>query len=71
MRDMGARVRELAGELGVPAAALAIAFALANPDVASALFGASRPEQIAENAVALAVTSAQLDRAVRDGATGR
>ena len=33
-------------------AALAIAFALANPDVASALFGASRPEQIAENVAA-------------------
>jgi aryl-alcohol dehydrogenase-like predicted oxidoreductase len=62
MRREGARVRELAGELGVPAAALAIAFALANPDVASVLFGASRPEQIAENVAALDVTAEQLAR---------
>src|SRR4051812_41468838 len=34
MHRAGARVREVAGELGVPAAALAIGFALANPDVA-------------------------------------
>jgi aryl-alcohol dehydrogenase-like predicted oxidoreductase len=62
MRREGARVREVAGELGVPAAALAIAFALANPDVASALFGASRPEQIADSVAALDVTAEQLAR---------
>jgi len=62
MRSAGARVREVAVELGVPPAALAIAFALANPDVASVLFGASRPEQIAENAAALDVTAEQLAR---------
>jgi L-glyceraldehyde 3-phosphate reductase len=70
MRSAGARVREVAVELGVPPAALAIAFALANPDVASVLFGASRPEQIAENVAALDVTADQLDRAVRNGAAG-
>jgi L-glyceraldehyde 3-phosphate reductase len=70
MRREGARVREVAGELGVPAAALAIAFALANPDVASVLFGASRPEQIAENIAALDVTAEQLDRAVGHGPAG-
>lgn len=60
MRRAGARVREVAEGIGLPAAALAIAFALANPDVASVLFGASRPEQIAENAAALSVTAEQL-----------
>jgi aryl-alcohol dehydrogenase-like predicted oxidoreductase len=70
MRRAGARVREVAAELGVPPGALAIAFALANPDVASVLFGASRPEQIAENVAALDVTADQLDRAVRNGAAG-
>ena len=44
----------------MPPAALAIAFALANPDVASVLFGASRPGQIAENVAALDVTAEQL-----------
>jgi aryl-alcohol dehydrogenase-like predicted oxidoreductase len=62
MRRAGARVRELAAEIGLPPAALAIAFALANTDIASALFGASRPEQIAENAAALDVTAEQLAR---------
>jgi len=60
MRRAGVRVREVAAELGVPAAALAIAFALANPDVASVLFGASRRGQIAENVAALDVTAEQL-----------
>ena len=62
MRRAGARVRRVAAELGVPAGALAIAFALANPAVASVLFGASRPEQIAENVAALDVTAEQLAR---------
>ena len=45
----------LAAELETTPAALAIAFALANEDVASVLFGATRPEQVAENVGALAV----------------
>jgi aryl-alcohol dehydrogenase-like predicted oxidoreductase len=48
----------LAERLDTTAAALAIAFALANPQVASVLFGATRPEQIAENAAATDVLSA-------------
>jgi aryl-alcohol dehydrogenase-like predicted oxidoreductase len=60
MRRAGARVRGAAAGMGLPPAALAIAFALANPDVASVLFGASRPEQIAENVAALGVTPEQL-----------
>jgi aryl-alcohol dehydrogenase-like predicted oxidoreductase len=39
--------------LGADAAALAIAFALVNPAVATVLFGATRPQQIHRNAVAL------------------
>src|SRR4051794_18904775 len=53
-------LRVLAAELGTTPAALALAFALANPDVATALFGASRPEQIAENVKALEMKAEQL-----------
>ena len=49
----GDRLRSLAAELDTTPAALAIAFALRGPSVASVLFGATRPEQIAENAGAL------------------
>jgi aryl-alcohol dehydrogenase-like predicted oxidoreductase len=45
----------LARELETTPAALAIAFALANDNVASVLFGATTPEQVAENATALDV----------------
>jgi L-glyceraldehyde 3-phosphate reductase len=38
-----------AAEEGTSAAALAIAFALSNPDVATVLFGATTPEQVREN----------------------
>jgi len=41
-------------------ATLALAFALANPRVASALFGATTPAQVAANAKAVAV-AARLD----------
>jgi aryl-alcohol dehydrogenase-like predicted oxidoreductase len=47
------RLRAMATELGTTPAALAIAFALANPVVAAVLFGATRPEQVTENARAL------------------
>jgi aryl-alcohol dehydrogenase-like predicted oxidoreductase len=49
------RLRAMATELGTTPAALAIAFALANPVVATVLFGATRPEQVTENARALDV----------------
>jgi aryl-alcohol dehydrogenase-like predicted oxidoreductase len=48
-RACGRRLQALADELGTNAGALAIAFALANPAVTSVLFGATSPEQIAEN----------------------
>src|SRR5579862_1769138 len=40
---------ELAPRLGTSSAALALAFALANPRVATVLFGATSPEQVTEN----------------------
>jgi L-glyceraldehyde 3-phosphate reductase len=43
----------LAERLDTTPAALAYAFALANPSVASVLFGATRPEQITENVAAV------------------
>jgi aryl-alcohol dehydrogenase-like predicted oxidoreductase len=61
-----ARLQALATELDTTPAALAIAFALANDDVATVLFGATSPEQVTENASALAVldslSRAQLDQ---------
>jgi aryl-alcohol dehydrogenase-like predicted oxidoreductase len=62
-REQGRRLRALADELGTTPAALAIAFALANPAVASVLFGATSPAQIAENVRALDVDPTAVDRA--------
>jgi aryl-alcohol dehydrogenase-like predicted oxidoreductase len=45
----GEELRRFADDHGESPASLAIAFALANPIVASVLFGATRPEQIAQN----------------------
>ena len=45
----------LAARLGVAPSALAYAFALTGPSVASVVFGATSPQQIAENAAAEAV----------------
>jgi aryl-alcohol dehydrogenase-like predicted oxidoreductase len=46
-----------AAEEGTSAAALAIAFALSNPDVATVLFGATTPEQVRENVRAAKLVS--------------
>jgi L-glyceraldehyde 3-phosphate reductase len=56
----GDRLRALAAELDTTPAALALAFALRRPAVASVLFGATSPGQIAENVAALDV-AARLD----------
>jgi aryl-alcohol dehydrogenase-like predicted oxidoreductase len=45
----------LAADIGTTPASLAIAFALANPRLATVLFGATRPEQIAENLAAVSI----------------
>jgi aryl-alcohol dehydrogenase-like predicted oxidoreductase len=48
-------LRAQAAEEGTTPAALAIAFALSNPDVATVLFGATTPEQVRENVRAAAL----------------
>jgi aryl-alcohol dehydrogenase-like predicted oxidoreductase len=59
-------LRALAAELETSAAALALAFALANERVSSALFGATSPAQVAENIEAAdlvaQLSNAELDR---------
>jgi aryl-alcohol dehydrogenase-like predicted oxidoreductase len=47
------KLAEVAAELGQPPTAVAIGYALANPRVASVLFGATRPEQVQQNCQAL------------------
>ncbi|HET9781901.1 MAG TPA: aldo/keto reductase, partial [Candidatus Dormibacteraeota bacterium] len=49
----GSRLKALAVEIDAKPSALAIAFALSNPLVATVLFGATSPEQIADNAGAI------------------
>ena len=51
-----AQLQPIAAELDLTMAQLAIAWVLSNDNVASALVGASRPEQIASNAAAAGVT---------------
>src|SRR4029450_12607678 len=50
------RLQPIADELGIPMANLAIAWVLANDDVAGAIVGASRPEQITSNAEASGIS---------------
>src|SRR5205814_1979698 len=55
------RLRPVAADAGLSMAQLAIAWTLNRPGVSSAIIGASRPEQVAENAAA---TGVRLDAAV-------
>jgi aryl-alcohol dehydrogenase-like predicted oxidoreductase len=48
-------LRPIAGDLGLSMAQLAVAWVLQNPNVAAAIIGASRPEQVADNAKAAGV----------------
>jgi aryl-alcohol dehydrogenase-like predicted oxidoreductase len=50
------RLQPLADEIGIPMANLAVAWVLANENVAGAIVGASRPEQITSNAQASGIT---------------
>ncbi len=59
-------LRTLAQRHGTRSAPMAIAFALLNPRVASVLFGATSPEQVAENVSAVDVVAALDDEAVAD-----
>ena len=51
-----AQLKPIAAELGLTMAQMALAWALRRPEVASAIIGASRPEQIADNVRAVGVT---------------
>ncbi len=58
------QLSEIASELGIKVSQLALAWILRQPNVASALVGASRPEQITENAQAsgIALSAEVLER---------
>jgi aryl-alcohol dehydrogenase-like predicted oxidoreductase len=63
------KLQPIADELGITMAQLAIAWVLANPNVAGAIVGASRPEQVGSNAQASGVkldasVLARIDEAV-------
>ncbi len=65
------KLRSIAAELGLAMSQLAVAWVLQNPNVASALVGASRPEQVAENVLASGVVippdmMAEIDAALGD-----
>jgi aryl-alcohol dehydrogenase-like predicted oxidoreductase len=61
------RLKPLADEAGLSLAQLAVAWVLQNPNVASAIIGASRPEQVKENVKAAGVKlSADLMRRIDD-----
>ena len=49
------QLRPLADEAGLSLAQLAVAWVLQNPNVSSAIIGASRPEQVTENVKAAGV----------------
>lgn len=59
------RLRPLAEQAGLTMAQLAVAWVLQNPNVASAIVGASRPEQLRETAAAVGkVLDADLLKAI-------
>ena len=63
------RLRPIADEIGLSMAQLAVAWVLMNPNVSSAIIGASRPDQIRLNAQAVqtrleAATLARIEAAV-------
>ena len=65
------RLRPIADGLGITMAQLAIAWVLREPNVAAAIIGASRPEQVEDNAAASGIeldddTVAAIDDAVAD-----
>jgi aryl-alcohol dehydrogenase-like predicted oxidoreductase len=66
------RLEPIANEAGLSMAQLAVAWVLQNPNVASAIIGASRPEQVTDNVKAAGVTldagmMKSIDTALGDG----
>ena len=64
--QIGERLRDVADDLDTTPSRLAIAFALSNPRVASVLFGATSPEQVAENVGALELLGSMSDAEVAE-----
>jgi aryl-alcohol dehydrogenase-like predicted oxidoreductase len=67
-----ARLEPIANDAGLSMAQLAVAWVLQNPNVASAIIGASRPEQVTDNVKAAGVTldasvMKSIDTALGDG----
>ncbi|MFJ2270126.1 aldo/keto reductase family protein [Streptomyces sp. NPDC087849] len=61
------QLRPLADQAGLSLARLAVAWVLQNPNVSAAIIGASRPEQVTENAGAAGVTlDAELLKSIDD-----
>ncbi|MGZ4290352.1 MAG: aldo/keto reductase family protein [Gaiellaceae bacterium] len=65
------RLQPIADELGITMAQLALAWVLREPNVASAIVGASRPQQVEDNAAASGIeldaeTLSRIDEAVGD-----
>ena len=69
--DAVQRLRPIAEEAGLTMSQLALAWVLRSPAVTSAIVGASRPEQVAENAAAAGVTLASDVVAAVDSALER
>jgi aryl-alcohol dehydrogenase-like predicted oxidoreductase len=65
------RVKPIADRHDITLAQLALAWVLREPNVASAIIGASRPEQVEDNAKASGVTLTKEDLAEIDAAIGR
>ncbi len=64
------KLKPIASDLGLSMAQLAVAWVLANDDVACAIVGASRPEQVADNAAAAGVKLSAETLVAIDGALG-
>jgi aryl-alcohol dehydrogenase-like predicted oxidoreductase len=65
------QLRPLADDLGITTAQLALAWVLREPNVASAIVGASRPEQVEQNAAASGIELHDDALAAIDAAVGR
>lgn len=64
------RLRPVAERIGLTMAQLALAWILREPNVAAAIIGATRPEQVHENAAAAGVTLSDDTLAAIDEAVG-
>ncbi len=64
------KLKPIASDLGLSMAQLAVAWVLANDNVACAIVGASRPEQVADNAAAAGVKLSAETLVAIDGALG-